>query len=316
MNNFVRSPKGVLLLLFLCCVVLVSCARIPEPEQLVSAGRDLLLTRSNGSCTEEETVDSWLADTSLPELSPDSISIFSWNIYKGQRQNWDVDFLLFSEAKDIIFLQEATITEELQEVLQQKELKWHLNSAFKYKGTDTGVLVASTIQSTGSCGLRHKEPLIGVPKTILVNTYGISGSNAELLVANIHGINITLGTSAYQAQLDGLERILERHNGPIILAGDFNNWTMKRTEIMMQLAEKLSLQILSFDEGGRTLFFGDPVDQILYRGLVPVSQAVYPVTSSDHNPIAATFRLASPQTVARSVSENALLPKLFVISEK
>lgn len=282
----------------LCCIVLVGCARIPEPEQLVSAGRDLWMTRSNGSCTEADVLDTLLGDKSLPELSPDSISIFSWNIYKEQRQNWDVDFLLLSEAKDIILLQEATITEELQEVLQQQELQWSLNSAFRYKGTDTGVLVASTIPPADSCGLRQNEPLIGIPKTILVNTYGISGSNAELLVANLHGINITLGTGSYQAQLDGLERILEKHNGPIILAGDFNNWTMKRTEIMMQLAEKLSLQILSFDEGGRTLFFGDPVDQILYRGLVPLSHTVYPVTSSDHNPITATFRLAKAQAVA------------------
>ena len=207
-----------------------------------------------------------------------------------------MDLLLLSHEKDIILLQEVALTEELQEVLQQRNLYWNLNSGFKYKGTDTGVLVASKVQSLDSCGLRHSEPLIGVPKTILVSRYAIIDSPQELLVANIHGINISLGTNAYQEQLAGLEKVLKKHDGPIILAGDFNNWSEKRTDIMMGLAEKLSLQILTFDEEKRTLFFGDPVDQILYRGLEPLSQAVYPVTSSDHNPISVTFRLAEGKT--------------------
>ncbi len=254
------------------------------------------LTRSNGSCTEETTLHNRQTDASRPGLSPDSISILNWNIFKEQRQNWEVDLLLLSHEKDIILLQEAALTEELLEVLQQRNLYWNLNSGFKYKGIDTGVLVASTVQSLDSCGLRHSEPFISVPKTILVSRYAIIDSPQELLVANIHGINISLGTSAYQEQLSGLEKVLKKHDGPIILAGDFNNWSEERTDIMMGLAEKLSLQVLTFDEGGRTLFLGDPVDQILYRGLEPLSQAVYPVTSSDHNPISVTFRLAEGKT--------------------
>lgn len=273
------------------CFLFFSCAFIPEQEQLVSATKMIQLTRSNGTCTETAR-DALLTDTPNPGLSPDSISIFNWNIYKEQRQDWDVDFLRLSHEKNIILLQEAALTRELQDVLQQKNLYWNLNSAFKYKGEDTGVLVAATVQDLESCGLRQNEPLIGLPKTTLISRYAIRGTSDELLVATIHGINITLGTGAYQEQLDGLKNILENHAGPIILAGDFNNWTEKRTDIMNRLAADLSLQILSFSEGGRTLFFGGPVDQILYRGLEPVSHAVHSVTSSDHNPISATFRLA------------------------
>ncbi len=287
----IRFPASILLSAVLC-LTFFSCAFIPVQEQLVSATRTTPLTRSNGSCTETAP-DEQQSTPPRPGLSPDSISIFDWNIYKEQRQNWGIDFFRLSHGKDIIFLQEATLNAELQAMLQEKNLYWNLNSAFKYKGEDTGVLVASTVQDLYTCGLRHSEPLITLPKTILISKYNIADSIDELLVANIHGINISLGTGAYQDQLDGLRDILTKHDGPIILAGDFNNWSEKRTEIMMQLAEDLSLQILNFAEGGRTLFFGDPVDQILYRGLEPVSHAVHQVTSSDHNPISVTFRLST-----------------------
>lgn len=296
-TNPSKSLKTLLVSLLLCCA-LFSCAFIPEQEQLVSLRTDTQLTRSNGSCTEQSALLNSLKETPQPELSPESISIFDWNIYKGQRENWDVDLLLLSYGKDIILLQEAALTEELQDVLEQKDMSWNLNSAFKYNGVDTGVLVASSTPVLDSCGIRHSEPLIGLPKTILVNRYGISESTEELLVANIHGINISLGTAAYQAQLAELEKVLEKHDGPIVLAGDFNNWSDKRTEIMLDLAERLSLQNVNFEEGKRTLFFGEPVDQIFYRGLEPLSQAVYPVNSSDHNPISVTFRLIRTKAIA------------------
>jgi len=285
----VNILKSILFSSLLCCC-LFACAFIPEQEQLVSATRDNPPTRSNGSCTETGLAQQQ-QDPSWSGLSPDSISIFDWNIYKEQNQGWDVDFMRLSYEADIILLQEASLRGELKKVLQQKHLYWNFNSAFKYKGLETGVLVASTVPPLSSCGLRTDEPIIGLPKTIVINTYGITGSIKKLLVANIHGINITLGTGSYQKQMDGLQNILEQHNGPIIMAGDFNNWCEERTAIMAHLVKSLSLQALTFDDEQRTTFFGDPVDHILYRGLKPVTYEVSPVKSSDHNPISVTFRL-------------------------
>ncbi len=229
------------------------------------------------------------------ELDPDSIRILDWNIYKGQRAGWESDLIRLGGEKDILLLQEAPLNDELQELLQQNNLYWSLNSAFRYRGVETGVLVASAIQPLGSCGIRYNEPIIGLPKTILVNRYGITGSQDELLVATVHGINITLGIGAYRAQFQALRDVLQQHEGPLILAGDFNNWNDKRTAVIDLLVEDLSLSVLPFEDEGRTLFFGDPVDHILYRGLKPVAHAVHPVISSDHNPISVTFRFVRPQ---------------------
>ncbi len=291
--------KSILLSLLLARIIF-GCASIPEPEQFISSTRDNFLTRSNGDCTCKARLNNRQEGMSLPGLSPESISIFDWNIQKGRSQNWALDFLSLSRGKDIIFLQEASLTESLKQVLHESDRYWNMNTAFKYNGVETGVISASTIQPLSSCGLRQKEPLIRLPKTILVNRYKISGSTQVLLAANIHGINFSLGTESYQKQFNGLLYILKQHEGPMILAGDFNNWSKKRTRIMDYLTKSLSLRALEINDEGLTTFLGDPVDHIFYRSLKVVNHAVHTVTSSDHNPISVTFRLAQPQTALES----------------
>ena len=287
-----KIMKSILLSIFLCGLTL-GCMLVPEQKQFVSSLQDPPLTRSSGSCSDLVIAQEfWRIDNSTAKLSADSISILNWNIYKGQKQEWDIDLLQLSQFKDIIILQEAPLNDRLQEILDQENLYWNLNSAFIFNGMEAGVLVASSVPPLGSCGLRLSEPIISVPKTILISIYTIADSTENLLVANIHGINFSLGLGAYQKQLDSLQDILTQHSGPIILAGDFNNWNKKRTAIMLKLAEKLSLQPLIYNKDSRTTFWGDPVDHVLYRGLEPVAHTVHTVTSSDHNPISVTFRLA------------------------
>ncbi len=294
-----RFIKSFLFLLFVCCSLAACAVHVPESEQLLSATHSFPLQKSQGTCSD--TLFTELASDMLrPGLSPERISIFDWNTYKGQRKNWESDFQEFSKGKDIILLQEAALTQNLQQNLEEKTLHWNMNSAFRYKGLETGVLLASTVPPLNSCGLRTDEPLIGVPKTILISRYNIKNSPKDLLVANIHAINITLGTGSYREQFDGLEGILEKHDGPILLAGDFNSWNRERIKIMTALIDKLSLQVLVFDEERRTTFFGEPVDHILYRGLKPVSYEIHQVTSSDHNPISVIFRVISTKLAVNS----------------
>jgi len=289
-----------LIFLMTGCIIF-GCVSIPEQKHLVSSTRDNVVTRSNGDCTcSKARLNNRQTDVSLPGLSPDSISIFDWNMHKGQDQNWALDFLRLSPGKDIVFLQEASLTEKLKQVLHESSRYWDMNAAFKYKGVETGVLFASTIQPLSSCGLRQKEPLIRIPKTILINRYKISNSTQVLLAANIHGINFSPGTGSYQKQFNGLLNILKQHKGPMILAGDFNNWTKKRTRIMEYLTKSLSLQTLEINDEGLTTFFGNPVDHVFYRGLEVVTHAVHTVASSDHNPISVTFRLTQAQTELES----------------
>lgn len=287
-------------LVFICGLVLFACASVSRHEQLLSAALSTSPLKSDGTCTDAIFVVEKYPVASAG-LSPESIAIFDWNIYKGSLEGWDSDFLRLSDGIDIVLLQEASLDERMEAVLQQQNLHWSLNNAFFYQGNETGVLLASAVPPIANCGQRTREPIIGIPKTILIARYAIKNSEKELLVANIHGINITLGTGSYQKQFDELETILRKHDGPLIVAGDFNNWSDARTTIMMNLANRLFLQKIAFADELRTTFLGGPVDQILYRGLNPLNSQVHLVDSSDHRPISVRFRLAGYETALSNI---------------
>lgn len=274
-------------------IALAGCAKTPVESQFVSVQSGLREVRNIGVCDEESfRQDRVKTEVAINGLSADRIPILNWNIYKGQEAGWQEDILKFGGESDLILLQEALLNPLFESFFKTHRFSWNFNSAFRYKGSESGVLLASSVVPLQSCGLRRSEPIIRIPKTIVVSSFAIKDSTQQLLVANVHGINFTLGTGAYREQFETLQKVLEVHTGPILLAGDFNDWGEDRTLIIARLAEALSLTVLPFEqEDGRTRFFGDPVDHILYRGLEPVQFDVHSVTSSDHNPISVAFRV-------------------------
>lgn len=273
-------------------VLLAGCAGIPLDSQFVTQENGDYELRSKGVCAEttfaRRQAQGYVAESGL---SVDSISLMDWNIYKGKEEGWEDDLLRYGNGSDLILLQEALTDPQLVHFFEVNGYSWNFNSAFRYKSVESGVLTASRISSLQSCGIRVKEPIVRLPKTIVVTSYGIKGSGETLVVANVHGINFTLGTGAYREQFVTLQKVLQTHDGPMLIVGDFNDWAEKRRMIVAGLVETLSLTVFPFTkEDERTRFFGDPVDHILYRGLEPVEINVFPVTSSDHNPITASFR--------------------------
>jgi endonuclease/exonuclease/phosphatase (EEP) superfamily protein YafD len=225
------------------------------------------------------------------ELDPDRISILNWNIYKSRRENWMADFDEFSRGQDIVIIQEAMLHSNLTESLNAQRFNWDLSTGFEYKNVATGVLTASHVKAASQSGLRMTEPILRLPKTTLISRYDLRGTPKQLLVANIHGINFTLGRRAYSAQIRALQAMLEQHDGPIILAGDFNSWNDQRQRIISQMTERLSLQSLRYENHKRTRIFGREIDHVFYRGLEPLKIETRDVTSSDHKPIMVTFRI-------------------------
>ena len=226
-------------------------------------------------------------------LNPDRISVLNWNIYKGNRVNWEDDLSQLAKQQDIITLQEAFSDNGLGSLLTTKLLNWSLNTAFLLEESGYGVMTASTVKPLHSCGQRMLEPLIRVPKTSLISYFGIADHDEYLLVANIHSINFTIGTEAYRGQLENLYRIMKHHQGPIIFAGDFNTWTDERMQIVDEMVDKLALKSLEYPSRNRTRLFGNALDHIFYRGLEMLEHDATQVTSSDHNPIRASFRLVN-----------------------
>jgi endonuclease/exonuclease/phosphatase (EEP) superfamily protein YafD len=225
-------------------------------------------------------------------LDPERFRVLTWNVHKGDGVGWLTDLASFGADHDLVLIQEARLSDPLRRVLRERDLHWALAWAFRFRDVDTGVLKAARARVDLACMLRAMEPLTRVPKAVVVTRHPFAGLSTSLLVANVHAVNFTLGTSRLRAQLEAVATILARHDGPVILAGDFNTWSTARRRAVDAIALRLGLQAVSLapDEGSR--FFGDPVDQMYYRGLVPSAAMALPVSSSDHNPVSAIFRLA------------------------
>jgi len=223
-------------------------------------------------------------------LNPENITFLNWNIYKGNGDNWKQDLSSFAREHDLMTIQEAMLDESLIELLDVHDFNWTMHTAFYLNGNAAGVMNVANTDSLYSCGFRVNEPIIRIPKAALVSYYAIEGSDQKLLVANIHGINFTLGVEAYRKQLQKLYDSIVHHDGPMIVAGDFNSWSRERVLQMQYFVDRLALLKIEYVINNKTHVFGNAIDHVFYRQLKLVNNEVIQVSSSDHNPISVSFR--------------------------
>ena len=224
-------------------------------------------------------------------LDASGFSMLSWNIQKENQAGWDSDFERLSRNTDLVIIQEAYLTNDLRQLLARGPYYWHLVTAFEYQDVKAGVLTAATIEPDFVCPLRAAEPMIRLPKTILITRYPLSNTNRSLMVANIHMINFTPNLSAFYEQAHQMSEILSEHQGPMILSGDFNTWSEERLAIINDMAVNLGLAPVNFNTELARKVFGHTDDLVYYRGLTVEETRVVEVSSSDHNPMLVRFRL-------------------------
>jgi endonuclease/exonuclease/phosphatase (EEP) superfamily protein YafD len=270
----------------------VGCVAVPVSDQLIVSSGELAPRLEDASCSSVwQAYPGGSAET--PALNPAGFNLMAWNVFKQREGHWSEDYLRLSRGQDILLLQEARLTPSLRALLGQSGYRWSMTHAFDYQGTANGVLTAGRSPASGTCLSRRTEPLIRIPKSALLTRYPLEGSSEALLVANLHGINFTLGTAPYRAQLEALERAMDGHTGPMILAGDFNDWSTGRSAIVSLVAQRLDLVPVQFTGDARSRYWGRPVDHVFYRGLEVVQARTVKVTSSDHSPVLVRFRLPS-----------------------
>jgi endonuclease/exonuclease/phosphatase (EEP) superfamily protein YafD len=214
-----------------------------------------------------------------------------WNIHKQGDSGWERDLAAFAAASDVMLLQEAVLQPPLRGILEGSGLRWLMASSFLLDADDIGVLTATRVAPTASCTQRVIEPLIRIPKSAVVSWLRIAGSRETLAIANVHSINFELSLETYRAQLEALGAALAAHRGPIIFAGDFNTWNDGRDRVVAEVAARLGLIELNLRVDQRAVFFGRHLDHIFIRGLESIDVSAIPVTSSDHNPVAAILRI-------------------------
>ena len=295
-KNLVKIPALACVLVTLCCFgffYFSGCVVIQDQASVADVHGGEVLQHAAGRCDELETAgEEGVADR---PLAHDNFSILSWNTQKGSRAGFHTDLIDYSRDVDILLLQEAALSEEMKSWLGGSFNKWLLAVAFENQGTKVGIMAASKASTLSHCAFQEPEPLIVIPKMMLVATYPLSGSDRRLLIVNVHMVNFTLSTEALRRQLAEVTEIVKKHDGPVIFAGDFNTWSRDRQLLVNETMSELKLQPVSFSPDNRSLFLNRTVDGIYFKGLEVTGSYSHKVKSSDHNPLEVHFKVIDQQ---------------------
>lgn len=219
------------------------------------------------------------------------INLLVWNIYKQNRDTWRSRLDQYAQGKQLVLLQEASMTPQLKEWISKGQWFGSQVDAFKAFDTTAGVLNLSPDSPSKACAYTELEPWLRLPKSALYALYPLSNGQ-QLAVVNIHAVNFTYGTEEYHRQLKVLVDELNQHQGPVIVGGDFNSWSEQRLKVMSKALSAVGLKEVNYTSDNRTQFItGLPLDHVFYRGLT-LEKAEAPISdASDHNPILVTFHL-------------------------
>jgi len=272
-------------------LTLAACATVPTEERLLTLQPGGAVAATSQPCGESRKAAPGPGGSisGAASLDPQALRIASWNLHKGEDEGWQADLARFAAEHDVLLLQEAVLTAPMRELLERASYSWHMVGAFAQGGEERGVMIATRVLPLESCTLRAFEPLFPLPKSAIVARYPLNGHTKAVAIANLHGINFTLGIERFQEQLEAVAAELARHDGPVVFAGDFNTWSQQRHDLLHAVAARLGLTAATFAPDGRRRTFGMHLDHLFVRGFTVVSASAPEVTSSDHNPILVTL---------------------------
>jgi endonuclease/exonuclease/phosphatase (EEP) superfamily protein YafD len=229
-------------------------------------------------------------DASSDLLDASNIRVINWNIHKQEDPGSELDLSNLSNKKDLILIQEASLREEtINNVDASKH--WSFAPGYRTSGAVSGVLTLSSIKPMTQCSFVAVEPVLRSPKATSITEYGLTSTTHTLVVVNMHAVNFSTGLKAFRKQFEQVSQALENHRGPIIFSGDLNTWRNKRMQIVDEFADSLGLEAIAFGDDHRVKIFGNVLDHIYVRGLSTVYSSTEAVTTSDHNPMSATFSM-------------------------
>jgi endonuclease/exonuclease/phosphatase (EEP) superfamily protein YafD len=217
--------------------------------------------------------------------------LLSWNIQKAQNPGWDADLRELGSDRDLLLIQEASTQALIARVLPRVFFQ-AFAAGYTTRSQTTGVLTLSTVEPSLQCNLTAWEPWLGTPKATNITEYPLADSLQRLLVINLHAVNFTVGLEDYINQIEALSPLLDTHQGPLLVAGDFNTWSeSRRNHLAGFMAEKRFLAV-KFSPDHRTTFWDLPLDHLYLRGLRALEARVVQVESSDHNPLLVTLQIS------------------------
>jgi endonuclease/exonuclease/phosphatase (EEP) superfamily protein YafD len=132
------------------------------------------------------------------------------------------------------------------------------------------------------------EPMTNTPKALTYARYALEGSDKSLLVISVHAINFTT-IGPFKRNMLQARAEIEKHDGPVLFAGDFNTHHNLRTNYLMNMMKELKFSTIKFINGHQRMKFkltGSILDHGFVRGLkVKHAEVLGKAKGSDHKPM-------------------------------
>jgi endonuclease/exonuclease/phosphatase (EEP) superfamily protein YafD len=241
--------------------------------------------------SEQDSVWTW-GTPSSKKLSP-RIRLLVWNIWK--QSGGDVFAKEFDERTvkaDLVVTQEALIDLESVGFFAMDGFETTHAATYRRKdGARDGVLTlsrAKAIKPPIRVISRTTEPILKTTKAALISEFEIEGHSSEhLIVVNIHASLMRRPKTAGQ-EMHRIIEYIEHHDGPVLVAGDFNTVSHHYMREVEHALESLGIYRVTPEAEPRKQFA--QLDQVFARGLRALSCYVDTTAkSSDHFPIICEF---------------------------
>jgi endonuclease/exonuclease/phosphatase (EEP) superfamily protein YafD len=224
----------------------------------------------------------------IPAIPRNDIKVLVWNMYKAGKDSWHVDYPKVIKGMDILLLQEFFTNKRMMEVIQKDtDRDYYLSTSFKDKKhgmARTGVATASQYEATGYGWQRsyYREPIIRTPKMTGVTVFDLAGTDKDLLTLNIHAVNFVSTRKLKHMVYEGI-KAANKHDGPVVFAGDFNTWSNKKQRMLFKMMKDHGFQNVGFKPDTRMRTFGNILDFVFIRDLKLKYSKVYgDIEGSDH----------------------------------
>jgi len=138
---------------------------------------------------------------------------------------------------------------------------------------------------------QDQEPFIKVPKVGVSSLHKIRNDFKRLLVVNVHFLNFVRQTT-FLKELNTLKSIIAGHSGPIIIAGDFNTWSVFRYQSLIGFAQKSNLNEVVFKEKNIHRFMRKQLSFVFTKNIKVLHASILKsITLSDHYPMLIQIKL-------------------------
>lgn len=233
-----------------------------------------------------------LGTPELTSFNPDEIRVSIWNLCKGAGGiMFEHDYRTLCYRSDLILTQEALLSRKsIKTYCEQGFEAIHAASYKRRDGLRDGVMTVSRVPAAGEIKrivCKYPEPLFKTPKVALVKCFDINGSSERLMVINIHATLVRLKSAAVE-EMEHLLANLPVHEGPILLAGDFNTFTPGYLQAVSGVLNKIGLEYVRIPNDPRPKT--QALDQVFCRGLnIKNLKIDTDIKNSDHFPIVLTL---------------------------